>query len=67
MYEIGEILSICAKSIERKPDSVQNADIRQEPSICYICAKMLCNSLNIDLVNINAYTKWCNSNDLFLC
>ena len=24
---------------------------------CYKCAKMLCNSPNIDLVNINAFTK----------
>ena len=41
-------MSICSQDIEQK----RNSDINQEPLLCYKCANS-----NLDLVNINAYTK----------
>ena len=47
-------MSIHSHDIERK----QNFDIYQGPYLCYKFAKNDVNNPNLDLVNINVYTKF---------
>ena len=49
-------MCICSKDAERK----RNSDIYQEPLLCCKCAKIMSNNRKLDLININAYTKFGN-------
>ena len=53
--EIGRMPSICCyQNIERK----RYSDINQRPRLCYKFAKIVGNNSNLDIVKINAYTKF---------
>ena len=63
--KFGAILSICSQDIERKQHFERNSDIKGHNSGTNAW-KMMCNNLNLDLININAYTKFGEILSIFL-
>ena len=56
----GIILPLCSKDIEHNQNSEQNSDINIGHNSVIIKRKMMRNNPTLNLVNINAYTKFSN-------